>query len=323
MDTENNIILIEKYLTVVRRNLFIKDKDEIIEDLREDIFEKLNGDFSKNNVKNVLESMGNPELLAIKYYTSNKYLIGPQIYDLYLYMTKIALEIGTLVFFILQIVLATIKAYESNINISSLIANAFGSYIALIFQIFVWVTLIFAVFERALTIDVIKDNLHKATDWNISRLKNVSIENNIDRAECITTIVGMPILYVSLVYFRDFTITINDISYHILKQDIMSKTLFLAGICIILGISVQVMLLVKSKWTNSLIIYNLIVELIGIYISYYLIVEQKLFNFLQIPHFAQMSDGIYFWTNVTVVVIAIYTICVSIYKIIKNKNNDK
>lgn len=319
MDTENNMILIEKYLEVVRRNLFIKDKDEIIEDLREDIFEKLNGDFSKNNVKNVLESMGNPELLAIKYYTTNKYLIGPQIYDLYLYVTKLTLQIGTLVFFIFQIVLATINAHDSSMNIATLVVNTVGSYIALIFQIFAWVTLTFAIFERALTFDVIKDNIYKATDWNISRLNNVSIKNNINRAECITTIVGMPIMYVFLIYFRDFSITVNEISYYILNQDIMQKTISLFGICVLLSISVKVMLLIKNRWTTSLIIYDLIVQLIGIYVSYYLIVEQKLFNFLQIPYFAQMSDVIYFWTNVTVVVIAIYTICVSIYKIIKNK----
>lgn len=314
---ENELVLVNKYLTVVRRNLFMGDKEEIITDLRDNILEQLNGDYSEENIKTVLEGLGDPARLAIKYHTSNKYLIGPDIYDSYLYATKISLQIGTIVYIILLITTGAIDVYMNTFNVLSYIGQFIGNYIFMIFQIFLWTTLTFAVLEKTLSSKKINEALNEYLVWDISKLNSVHTEKQIKKSDAIATIVMTAIMYFAFISLRNFSIEINENTYYILNQSILSETIILFGISSLLSILVQVLLLIKGVWTKSLVVFDLIVQLIGIYISYYLIVDLKLFNILEESFLANSRDNIYFGINLGIIIVTVCVICTSIYKFIK------
>lgn len=321
MENKDNLVLVEKYLVVVKRNLFLSGKDEIIDDLRDNILEQLDGDYSENNVKKVLEQLGNPALLAIKYSNSDNYLIGPRIYDLYLYIMKISLQVSTLVFVIFRIVIAIIDSMSSNINIVSFVLATVGTYIGTILNVFIWVTIVFVVLERVLKFEKVNETLMSVTKWDIEKLDVVQMDKGLKKSNIIATIIFTPIALFLVIAFSDFTIVINEESYFILNQSIINQTIVLFGISALLNICVQVMLLIKNRWTRSIIVFDLFSQLFGLYISYYLIVDKKLFNFLEFYAIFEFSEVIYSWIAIGVIVIAVITVLMSIYKFIK-VNND-
>lgn len=315
MSDDNDLILVDKYLTVVRRNLLIKDKDEIINDLHDEILDSLHGNYSESNIKKVLESLGNPTLLAIKYQSSDKYLIGPQIYDFYLYTTKICLQISSVIFLVISILSLTLSIYYNTFVISAFISKTIIGYINLAIQVFFWTTFSFAIYQKTLTNKQSKKSLEKLTTWDISKLDVVQPQRSIKKSNSIATIIITPIVFLLFVQFRHFNITINSYTYYILNQSILPQTFILYGISSLVNVAIQLLLLIEGKWTRILIVFDLFAQLLGIAISYYLIVKLNLFNFIQVPMIQPYSDTIYFWTTIGVIITAIITVLSSLYKL--------
>lgn len=325
MNNENDLILVDKYLLVVKRNLLIKDKDEIINNLYDEILYDLDGDYSDENVKKVLESFGNPALLAIKYHSSDKYLIGPQVYDLYLYSNKICLQISSIVFAVIKILSLGIDMYKNTLVLSAFISSTIVGYLWLVGEIFLWVTLTFAICQKTLTTDQFQEYLQKSLKWDITKLNLVEPANQIKKSDVIGSIILIPIMFLLLFYFRHYNITINNETFYILNQSILPQTFILFGTSCLISFCVQILLLIKGSWTSILVVLDLFSQLFGIVISYYLIVSLKMFGFLQVPVLSQYSDTIYFWITLSTIIIAIITIFKSLYKLynIVNKKSTK
>lgn len=321
MSTDNDLILVDKYLTVVRRNLLIDDKDEIINDLHDEILYNLDGDYSNENVKKVLESLGNPKLLAIKYHSSDKYLIGPQLYDLYLYTTKVCLQVASIVFLVLTVLSTAADIYYNTFVFSAFISGTIFGYLVLTGQVFFWVTLSFAICQKTLTSKSTKDSLNALTKWDISKLESVQPDTKLKKSNSIATIIVTPIAFLLLVQFSNFSITIGNDAYYILNQSVLPQMFILYGLSSLVTVLVQILILIEGKWTPLLVIFDLLAQLLGIAVSYYLIVQLQLFNFIQVPMLAQYSDTIYFWTTITVIIIAIITILTSLHKLFQTIRN--
>lgn len=317
MEKDEGLILVEKYLTVVKKNLLMKEKDDIINDLRDNILEQLDGDYSLDNVKIVLEDFGNPALLATKYYDTKNYLIGPKIYNIYLYVMKLCVQYGSIIFLITILSVGGVNLFLKDFNILGFIGSSISSYIGMLFQIFVWTTLTFAVLERTLSIKDVDSVLQKSLNWNISKLNNVKLETDIKKSNVIATIIMIPIVFIFVVYFRDFTIEVNGISYYVLNQNIMTTAITLFGICELLDMIIQILLLKQGTWTKKLILFDLFFQLVNIAITYYLIVELKLINLLEMGIFKQYSDNIYLGITVCAIITAIATTFYSLYKFYK------
>lgn len=315
MNNENNLKLVDKYLLVVKRNLLIKDKDEIINNIYDEILYTLDSDHSEENIKAVLESLGNPSLLAMKYQSSDKYLIGPQLYDLYLYTNKISLQISSLVFVIFMFVIMALDIYKDEFILSAFISSTISGYIWMIGQVFLWVTVIFAICQKTLTTDQAREYLQHLSAWDINKLNAVEEENQIKKSEVIGTLISIPIMFLLVYYFRHYNFELNSQTFYVLNQSILPQIFILYGIANIFSFGVQVIILIKGKWTPTFIVLDLISQLFGLGVSYYLIVSLKMFAFLDTPILSQYHDDIYLAIKIGTIITAVIMIFTSLYKL--------
>ena len=76
--------LIDIYIYEVTKWLPEKSKVEIGEELRGNIEDMLPDNYNEEDVKNVLNSLGDPKVLAANYSGNKRYIIGPVFYDSYI-----------------------------------------------------------------------------------------------------------------------------------------------------------------------------------------------------------------------------------------------
>lgn len=146
----------------------------------------------------------------------------------------------------------------------------------------------------------------------------VLIKRKIKKSNIIATIIMTIVTFFVVIYFSDFSIKINGVSYYILNQSVIPQTIILFGLLTLLNIIVQVLLFKHDGFTKPLILFNLFVQLIGIVISYYLIVDLKLFNFIEIWSSKEFYSDIYFGITVVTIIITVATIAGGIFHFFKN-----
>ena len=85
--------LIEKYLYAVGKKLPLKQKEDILKELRSIIMDNLDDmtggkDATDEDISKVLLEMGPPTEVAKSYRSGPSWLIGPMYYDLYMLIVK-------------------------------------------------------------------------------------------------------------------------------------------------------------------------------------------------------------------------------------------
>src|SRR5690606_7396065 len=104
------------------------------------------GGRTKKNINTVLTELGDPRLLAQQYKGRNNYLIGPDLYPLFIRILRLILIIVLPILFVVN--LAT--GFSGGVDhIISLIGYALGHTISGAIAISFWVTISFVILERS------------------------------------------------------------------------------------------------------------------------------------------------------------------------------
>lgn len=142
--------LIERYVQAVAERLPEDTREDVVKELRANIEDMLPLEATEQDVRAVLEKMGNPTALANEYRQSKRYLIGPALYDTYTFVLKIVLSIAPIVFAFMGIAETMLRmATEPAGNaVEEYVAAVIGGAIEGAIMSFLWVTLVFAVLER-------------------------------------------------------------------------------------------------------------------------------------------------------------------------------
>ena len=90
--------LIDIYIQEVTRRLPDKIRTDIDLELRSTIEDMLPENFGEDDVKEVLNQLGNPVVLANGYKDQPMYLIGPRYFDVYISLIKMILPIAVISF---------------------------------------------------------------------------------------------------------------------------------------------------------------------------------------------------------------------------------
>jgi hypothetical protein len=164
--------LIDRYVYAVIRSFDKKQREDIEMELRvniEDMIEQNKvAESYEEKVKKVLLELGDPEELANNYRGSERCLIGPQYYDMYILLLKIVLGA---VFGGISIAIFVQSLFTANINIGNVVANYFSSLFSGILQAFAWTTLAFIIAERKNK--KMSDYLSGKNKWDLSQLPPV------------------------------------------------------------------------------------------------------------------------------------------------------
>ncbi|GAA0603697.1 hypothetical protein GCM10009001_20940 [Virgibacillus siamensis] len=260
--------MIERYIYAVTQKLPTSQRSDIAEELRGLIEDMLTertqgGKPTDKDLENVLTELGNPRHLAQKYRGIKKYLIGPEIFDLYVLVLKIVLislaaAIG--IGFILQTVLEPISILDHFIDLIVSMVTSIPAAIG-------WTTLGFALGEyyggfKSIDLQVDKD-------WNPSSLAPIpDKKRQIKRYEPIIGIAFYTLLIVMFAFSNEF---FGVWVFHekfagvvpFLNENTYVSYLFFIILILGFGILKESLKLVYGKWTIKLVVYSAIVNLIS------------------------------------------------------------
>ncbi len=205
----NETNLIERYLNAVAEHLPEDTREDVKKELRANIEDMLPENSTEEDVRRVLEQLGNPVGLAEEYRQTKRYLIGPSLYDSYISILKLVIGIAVIVFSFIWVIGNTAKPafdiakppvdFITNF-ISGIISAAFNGLL----QAFLWVTVVFVVLER---VGLREGQLPFGKKvWSVDDLPEVTLNDKgrISRGE---TVVGLifSVAFTALLVFQPQT----------------------------------------------------------------------------------------------------------------------
>lgn len=318
--------LIERYIYAVTRYLPEESREDVGLELRANILDMLPENHSHEDIRLVLEELGDPKKLAEQYNTNKRYLIGPGFYDSYIYVLKlvvsivVAVSLGvTLVSWLFQ---APVNWYEAP-HIGELIRDVLTAVVGGAFQAALWVTVVFVILER---VGVEADILSAHGDtWMVEYLPEIPDERSIiSRGETIVSLV-FSIVLVVLLYFRPELIGIHVrdggdavISYGLLDQGRLAFYLPFIILVTLAELTFLAWSFVTKRWTRNLAILNAIVNLGVIVLVIAMLSDPALINGEFNEVIAAMLDStvsiVTVWVDRTKLILGIVIVVINVWE---------
>lgn len=197
--------LIDLYLEEVSHHLTIKNREDILQEIRSTLMDMLEDRYpvseqgpDQESVMEVLREFGHPRKVA-RQYTQHNYLIGPQIFPVYLMVLKIVLIIAAALN-ILGVIVALISQLSLGSTPLDAIAGVVSGLFNALFTAFGIVTLSFAGVERT-TPEEWKVKVEQ--DWNPEDLLKQRSQERVKPAEIAIEITLSLVFIVILNFFLD------------------------------------------------------------------------------------------------------------------------
>ncbi len=205
--------IIERYILAVTERLPEEIRYDVAEELRSNIEDMLPENATEEEMRAVLEKLGNPRKLAQEYNPGKRYLIGPALYDNYISVLKTVVAIAIPILMCLSLLDLFTKGTSGDVSEvwTGLFSNAIGSAFEGGLQAAFWVTLVFAILERS---GVNENELpFSKKKWSIDELPTSPVPKKalIKRANPIVSMF-LTILFTSLIYLKPqlIAVYIND-----------------------------------------------------------------------------------------------------------------
>lgn len=191
--------MIDRYIYAVTRRLPQKQREDIEKELRSLIEDMINErcidkEPQKSDIETILNELGDPSKLASKYRDDKNYLIGPELFDTYLFVIKIVMAAV-----IFGVGLGkTIELFVNPpLNITQGAAELITAIISGAFQGFTWVTVVFAVNERY---SFNKRVVFGRNEWSIKDLPRIPKKEEIIKP--VDAIFGIIFAVLFIVFFN-------------------------------------------------------------------------------------------------------------------------
>lgn len=244
--------MIERYIYAVTRELPEQYRAEIADELEALINDLLTGmDMDvpeERKVEAVLRELGNPKELANRYRGKERYLIGPKLFEQYLFVLKIVV----LSVFVGISVATGISVMFSGDNAGELVLTYVGSLFSAVLQGAAWVTGIFALLEYK---DVSLDSDGENEQWDPRTLPEIPARKAlIPRGESVFAIIATTVFLPLFFFFADkigiYYKVGNDIEFLPAFMDHSLAALKVTILVVfVLNILSEVIKLVKDRWT--------------------------------------------------------------------------
>ncbi len=269
--------LIDRYIAEVGRHLPEKDRADIEAEIRstlEDGIEERGG-ANEANIKSVLQEFGDPALLAEKYSSPKRYLIGPLWYDGYIETLKRVLSTALPIFLVVTF-LVRLANQPGNVVGSFMDAAWNTFYVGL--QIVLWVTIGFIIAERT-GADPNDAPSKQPRVWTPDQLPLLPRKRQMDISEVVTSmalVIGGGLLIAWSP--RILSIQNNGEAIPFLHPNLWN--LWLPIFFVLVGLTVvhELFKLAIGNWTRALTITNVILGVAAIAYIVALITTQNVFN---------------------------------------------
>ncbi|CRK82790.1 HAAS signaling domain-containing protein [Neobacillus massiliamazoniensis] len=266
--------LIDIYIHEVTRRLPEKNREDIALELRSTIEDMLLDNYSEEDVKAVLEKLGNPVTLASGYRDQPMHLIGPRYFDVYITLLKMILPIATVISLI-SVIAEYVIGYggeETVINsVLTIIGGGIRGIIEVGIQTFFWLTLVFAILERT---DKGKDGqpyTTKLTKWTPDDLKKISVipkKKAISKLEVFGSLMWTAI-WATFYFYANHLVGVYEGGDRFkfvtpsFNQEVLLE--YWPIVLVVIGFEIALALykLIKGQWTKRMALCNAALQLIA------------------------------------------------------------
>lgn len=282
--------LIDVYIHEVTRRLPEKSREDIGLELRSSIEDMLPEGHSEKDIKQVLDQLGNPAVLASNYSDRPMHLIGPKYFDLYISFLKMIVPISAVIAFI-SVIATQILAFERGDTVLNVALDIFvlsiWRIIEVFIQVFFWLTLMFAIVER---VDGIKDSQPRTMSlnkWTSNDLKNIvyipkkrAISKRYIFVSLLWTAIWGTFYFFASHLVGVYEKTDEGLTFIMpsLNQDVLNS--FSSLVVIVIGAEIALALyqLFKGQWTKKVAMLNVLREVIGSIVLIIVMIHPNLFN---------------------------------------------
>ena len=282
--------LIDLYIQEVTRRLPEKSREDIALELRSTIEDMLPDEYAEQDVKAVLEKMGNPATLAGGYRDRPQHLIGPRYFEMYKTILKMGLPISAIIAFISFVAsqVAGFNGEEAVINVLiTILSKGLGVALYTGLEVFLWVTLSFAVVER---INPSKDqeplmfNLKKWTPDDLKDIPYMPKERMISKIEVFGGLFWTAI-WSTVYFYADHLVGVYQGGSEglvfvtpIFNQQVLQSYWPAIVIIIVLEVLLALYKLFIAKWTMKMSLFNLVLQIICIVVFVVMINNASIFH---------------------------------------------
>lgn len=282
--------LIERYIYAVIKDLPESERADVERELRANIDDMLAQNYSEENIKRILEELGDPEILADEYRGAKRYLIGPKYYSKYIKILKLVTCIAAAVIGAITLFSVLIKqppAGQLVDYIIDAIVTVLQAIVSAAAGTAIWVTVIFAIIEKS---DAKMNRGIKP--WTIEKLPPKPAKTaKISRGEVIVSII-FNMLWIGILVLSPDIIGIYQTGYGmtplfntVILQHFMPLILILSGF----GIFIGIVKFIYGRWNGQIAVLNLIMNLLNMFTVVILLRNDLLFN----PAFLQRLAAIF------------------------------
>lgn len=325
--------LINLYIQEVTRRLPEKIREDISLELRSTILDTLPNDFTENDVKQSLEKLGNPAVLASRYRERPMHLIGPKFYDMYITILKMVMPIVAIVIFIIFFTekFGSIFGSETSPLVIApvIVGEAIWLLLNTIIQVFFWVTIVFIILERTIgSADDIPLSLSGAkwTPKDLENLPYIPLKREITKGEVVFTLFWT-VLWATLYFNATNIIGVYQrnnsglaFTLPIFNQEILMSYLAIVIIIIVLEIFRVAYMAIARQWTFNLAVSNALINLASFILLIMIASNPNIFNSEFAPYIANIIDKpletvitAIFWLKWFIVSIVIVTSLIDTY----------
>ncbi|XMB72323.1 hypothetical protein RJI07_00100 [Mycoplasmatota bacterium WC30] len=274
--------LIERYVYDVVRRLPEKSRTEVAKELRANISDMLSDTPTKNEIENVLESLGHPRKLANNYREKQRYLIGPEWMDDYLMALKIVLVVFGGIALVVAVVTNILNPDSTTIFgiIFEVIGKSLSEVGGALLKGFALVTIVFVIREKYnLKLKVVEFDVRNLPDLPDSKARNIS-KFSVTLSLILNIVFGflfIYLLYNNKLYIGWFDASNNfNIIAPFFNNDVALRLIPLLIFSILLNVGADIFALIEKQWTVKLTIVTTITKFTTALITIIFINQQGL-----------------------------------------------
>jgi hypothetical protein len=290
--------LIDRYVIAVTTYLTENSREIAEKDLRAKINSRLPENPTDADVRNVLDKLGNPGLLADEYRTK-RHLIGPDLYYSYLSVLKVVIPVVVILSAIGSMLELILQTPIDN-GIVEIQMDLFSTIISSMFegaaQAFLWVTLVYIILEKkGFKPKSVPFTMKKWSVTDLAKLPPTGKEK-IPRVGTVIAIF-FNVLFTSLLYFRpeifgwytetDGSLILKE-SFFVLDR-LQSYMIFIIVLAVF-QVCILIYKFIANQWALPLAIANTVYNIAICVLFSIMVLDHSLFNLEAITNTIKLAN---------------------------------
>lgn len=258
---------IGRYVDDVARRLPESERQEVRRELTANIQDMLPEDAGEDEIKAVLEEMGDPAVLAGRYRQRPNYLISPAVYDDYVRVLKLVVPLVGGIMLAVGVLLGIFNVLDGD-SVGRAISSGLSLGLSAVFQALIWVTAGFAVADR-----VGVKQIQPPKEWHVEDLPEyvedpkgkISLGDGISDLvmTAIFTALGL-LLCTGQIPFVLVLRNLNIQIYSIFSESFLATCIPLLAICGVLGIIRGIAKTISRRWTPLVCITVILADIVSV-----------------------------------------------------------